>query len=913
MKPNSIDANIAFATSCSRYLQRILSANPHLRPILAANLPGPLTSEAMLALLPASLTEDSIKPALRQLRMQVMAHLICRDLGGMASLEEVTQTMTSLAEIAVTTALSVHESALANRHGTPRNTLGEAQSFICIGMGKLGGCELNVSSDVDFIFVYPEDGETDAGQPNSPATGQLLSNCEFFTRLGRRLIDSLSELTGDGFVFRVDMRLRPNGDSGPLVASFDMLETYFISQGREWERYAWIKARPMSGHQHEALEAIRRPFVFRKYLDYGAINAMRELHAQIRREVSRKDMADHIKLGPGGIREIEFIAQVFQLIRGGRDTGLQIRPTLSVLQQLATRKLLSQSSVQSLDTAYRFLRKLEHRLQYIDDAQTHRLPTNLADQAIIAATMGFASYEALLEELDSHRLVVSQHFDAVFGDPTRQGHAHAPLWQNIEDTPFAEATLRNLGYADAAQATQHLQALQRGTRYQHLAPSIRHRFDALVPQVIEAAARKARPDATLQRTLSLLETISRRAAYLALLQQYPVALQRLCDMTGASSWAASYLTRHPILLDELLDESLLHSAPDWQTFEHELRSQLDALEPDTERQMDVLREQHHTQVFRLLAQDLAGSLSVETLADHLTRLADILLQATLEACWRKLNRRHTDTPNFAVIAYGKLGSKELGYASDLDIVFIYEDDHPDAGETYARLAQRVLTWLSAQTSAGQLFETDTRLRPNGESGLLVSSFDAFAEYQQQRAWLWEHQALTRARICAQLANPSGASTPIETRFESLRSRILTRKRDWQMLCCDVLDMRNKMHEAHPAHAGSFDLKQDSGGLIDVEFIVQTLILGHAQAQPQLTGNLGNIALLRLAGEVQLIPAELALACGNAYRELRRLQHQLRLNEESLRVPNDTLAIEQNAVRQLWHLLFGAINQTQKQD
>jgi glutamate-ammonia-ligase adenylyltransferase len=482
------------------------------------------------------------------------------------------------------------------------------------------------------------------------------------------------------------MRLRPNGDSGPLVASFDMLENYFITQGREWERYAWIKARPMCGTRGGDLASVARPFVFRKYLDYGAINAMRELHAQIRREVARRDMIDNIKLGPGGIREIEFIAQVFQLIRGGRDKALQIRPTLPVLARLGERGILDDATVRELAAAYRFLRNLEHRLQYLDDAQTHTLPTGPEDQALVARAMGAASYGALLEELDDHRANVSRHFEAVFADPNRQGHELAAVWQSCDNGGEAAQELARLGYAEAGAAARRLAGIRSGNRYQQMPAGIRERFDALVPRLIEAAAERPNPDETLARGLDLLEAISRRAAYLALLQQYPQALQKVAQLVGASSWAAGYLTRHPVLLDELLDARLLESAPDWAAFRAQLGQDLDGHEPDTERQMDLMREAHHAQVFRLLLQDLEGLLSVERLSDHLSELADIMLDLTLKLVWRKLLKRHCEAPRFAVIAYGKLGGKELGYASDLDIIFLYDDDHPDAPETYAKLA-----------------------------------------------------------------------------------------------------------------------------------------------------------------------------------------------------------------------------------
>ncbi len=703
------------------------------------------------------------------------------------------------------------------------------------------------------------------------------------------------------------MRLRPNGDSGPLVCSFEMLENYFVTQGREWERYAWIKARPLTGSgggngaggRWDELEAIRRPFVFRKYLDFGTINAMRELHAQIRQEVAKKDKADNVKLGPGGIREVEFIAQVFQLIRGGRDPALQIKPTLAVLRMLADNGTLAAEAVAELSAAYEFLRRVEHRLQYIDDAQTHMLPTGDDDRARVARAMGFGSFEGLLVELDDHRANVARHFEAVFADPNRGEHKLAGMWRGAGGEEQGEE-FANLGYKNPREAATRVAALREGPRYQQLAASIRDRFDALVPQLIQAAAEMPNPDATLSRSLDLLEAISRRAAYLALLQQYPQALRKVAELVSSSSWAAEYLQRHPILLDELLDPRLLDVLPDWSGVRRQLAVKLEELEPDTERQMDLLRETHHAQVFRLLAQDVAGLYTVERLADHLSELADILLDAALGRAWLKLQKRHVEAPKFAVISYGKLGGKELGFASDLDLVFLYDDPAPEAGENYGRLGTRLNTWLSAQTAAGQLFETDLRLRPNGESGLVVSSMESFRKYQLESAWVWEHQALTRARF-------SAGDPAVGEAFEKIRCEVLCQRRDLEKLRADIVEMRQKMMDSHGTRGDLretvFDLKHDPGGLVDVEFIVQYLVLGYSHAHRELTGNKGNIALLKMAADAGLIPAELAETVRNAYRDYRRMQHGLRLNGTKARVAPEEVGDRVTAVRELWRQVF----------
>ena len=790
--------------------------------------------------------EAAFKRRLRRLRERVLLRTMARDLAGAADLAEVCAAMSDFAEACLLAALE---------------WLGE-RKLVVVAMGKLGGRELNVSSDIDLVFTHPgaKDGAFDP---------------ERLERTGRRLIALLADVTEDGFTFRVDMRLRPYGDSGALVSSYEALEAYFVAQGREWERYAWIKARAVSGAEPDrrALEHIVRPFVYRKYLDYGTLQAMRRLHAEVRRDVARRELAEHVKLGPGGIREIEFIVQALQLVRGGRDPELTERATLKVLRLLSRKNLLPQRAAMELADAYVFLRNVEHRLQYLDDAQTHELPAQAEERARLAQMAGHADWESFAAVLNSHRAAVTRHFQAVFADPS--GEAEAKAWP---DHP-------------------RLAALRTGQRYAQLPDDSRCRLDALIPALAQAAASTPDPEATLTRGVDLLEAIARRAAYLALLAERPEALERVARMISASSWAAEYVTLHPLLLDELLDDRLLYAAPDWLEFERALRAALAAAGDDVERQMNAVREQHQAQLFRLLAQDLAGLLGVETLADHLSKLADVVLQASLEACWAQLATRHRERPRFAVIGYGKLGGKELGYASDLDIIFLYDDDAERAPENYARLAQRYNNWLTLRTSAGALFDTDLQLRPSGSSGLLVSSVAAFAEYQRHAAWAWEHQALTRARYCA-------GDKAVGDSFEQIRKAILERERDPAALARDVLAMRERLHRAHPNRSGQFDLKHDAGGMIDIEFTVQYLVLAHAHRHPELTANLGNIALLGIAASLALIPAALAEDCRAAYREFRRLQHRLRLNgERYARVPDEQVAPRAAAVRGLWQFVF----------
>jgi glutamate-ammonia-ligase adenylyltransferase len=874
------------ALDFSRYAKQLLHRQPELKNSLLINLHAPFTVQQMRVLLNPVQNEVELFRTLRDLRGQVMLRLIVRDLCALADLSEVTRTTTSLAEETLSFALTHLNAWMQQDYGIPMGSDSrEPQELLVIGMGKLGGGELNVSSDIDLVFVYPEEGDTVG--PHS------ISNHEYFDRLCRRLIAAISAMTDNGYVFRVDTRLRPYGEGGPLAVSFAMLENYFITQGREWERYAWIKARVVCGNRGEELMQLARPFVFRKYLDYAAFNSMRGLHGQVRQEVQRRDMSENIKLGPGGIREIEFLAQVFQLIRGGRESELRIRPTLAVLEKLVGLNLLPEQAAGELRDAYIFLRNLEHRLQYLDDDQTQSLPNNEQDRALIAKAMGFDSFEAFLQQLDTHRARVSLHFEQVFAAPQITSHPLLALWEGTITDEEAVKHLTGIGYRDPQQIVLRLKNIRHSSRYRQMPATTQSRLDALMPAIIEAAAPFG--DAALERLLLLTESIGRRESYLALLLEYPQALQSLAKLCGASSWAAQYLAQHPLVLDELLDVRTLYSPPDWPRLQAALSAQL--LEADIEQQMDILRQFHYAQVFRLVAQDLAGLLALETLSDHLSDLADLILKWVLRLCWEGLRLKHRDEPYFAIIGYGKLGGKELGYASDLDLIFLYDDEHPEAQAVYARLAQRINTWLTSYTAAGILYDTDLRLRPDGASGLLVSGIAAFSEYQRLHAWVWEHQALTRGRFVA-------GNQQVGNRFEAIRKEVLCAKRDLAKLRSEILNMRSKMLEAHPNTSGLFDIKHDRGGIIDVEFIVQYLVLGHAHVHPVLTGNIGNLALLKLAAELKLLPADLTEQVRNGYREFRRLQHGLRLNNEKYtRVEASAVKEQREAVLTLWDRVF----------
>ncbi|MDB5904511.1 MAG: glutamate-ammonia-ligase adenylyltransferase, partial [Betaproteobacteria bacterium] len=825
------------AAHFSRYVRRLIAADSDL--VRRAEFDSAWNPDRMRARLDAAASAGApLARAVRELRKDVMLTLIARDLSGAAGLQEVIATSTALAETTIQAATDQIHRELVEQYGEPRGESGgdaggAVQQLHVVGMGKLGGGELNVSSDIDLILLYPEEGETDG-----PRT---LSNHEFFIRLARKLSAVLSEMTEDGYVFRVDLRLRPYGDGGPLVSSFDMLENYLITQGREWERYAWIKGRVLTGDRGAELMDMVRPFVFRRHLDYSAFESMRDLHRQIRIEVERRDIADNIKLGPGGIREIEFIVQLFQLIRGGRDAPLRRQPTLAVLPLLAERRLLTQEAVDELTSAYVFLRNLEHRLQYLDDQQTHALPKSAEDRELIADSMGCADYAALRLTLEAHRDRVTRQFNETFVASSQQPDALAQAWHDAAGETEGAAvpdSLAKLGFANPAEVQRRLAAFRQGSRYRQMPAGSQARLARLIPLTLAAAAAQPNRDAAAQRMVELLDSVSRRESYLALLEQYPQALARVAELMSASPWAAQYLTQHPILLDELLDTRSLYDTPDWTALAAALRRELSDAEGDVEKQMDLLRHFKHVQTIRLLAQDLAGTLPLEKLSDHLSDLASTILKIVVDLAWQGIKQRHRETPAFSVVGYGKLGGKELGYASDLDLVFLYADPAPEAPENYARLARRINHWLTSMTSAGLLYETDLRLRPDGASGLLVSTVDAFREYQTLHAWPWEHQALTRARFVA-------GDASIGRAFEAIRIAILRQPRDLAALEAAVIEMRRKMLDAHPNASGLFDLKHDPGGIIDVEFIVQYLVLGCAHAHEALTGNIGNLALLKL--------------------------------------------------------------------
>ncbi|MEN4921958.1 bifunctional [glutamate--ammonia ligase]-adenylyl-L-tyrosine phosphorylase/[glutamate--ammonia-ligase] adenylyltransferase [Achromobacter spanius] len=919
---------LAPALAWSGHLRRRLDAHPDLAAWLAGAVQHPVTPAVMeqwqteLAgpAAPAVLPVDACRMVLRKLRERVFSVLIVRDLTGQADLEEVVGAMTTLADMAVAAAYRSVAADLASVHGVPRDpATGKPQEMLIVGMGKLGGCELNVSSDIDLIMLYGEEGETDGPR--------RISHHEFYGRLTRRMMPVLSEVDANGQVFRTDLRLRPDGDSGPLAWSLDALEHYLIGQGREWERYAWLKARLMpaqafegsdSAAQARQLESLRVPFVYRKYFDFDALAALRALRERIRQDWQRRamarsgiDSANNIKLGDGGIREIEFVVQLAQLIRGGRMPALQKRGLLEALHAERLAGLVPEDDARRLEDAYRFLRRTEHALQYREDEQTHLLPGDPAQRAGLAAALGL-SPDDFERTLAGHREFVSQTFRNVFrmvgmgeeDSASTTGGADAAAGQDEPDSESELSEQIRQAFGDDAQdLLRRAETLSGSHRVRSLPESSRRRMEVLLPAALRAALQTPAPREAAVRLFDLIEKIAQRSAYLALLAEYPDTLARVARMVAASPWAAQYLTQHPLLLDSLIDWRTLFEPLDFAQIARQLTADLDACRlpdgaPDIERQMNLMRDVQRQASFQLLAQDLEGELTVEKLADQLSALADLLLTETIRRAWPLVNKVEGAEPHFAVIAYGKLGGKELGYASDLDLVFLFDDPREDAAEVYAKLGRRMTSWLSTMTSSGRLYEVDLRLRPDGDAGLLAVSMEAFEQYQHKHAWAWEHQALTRARHAAGDAQVGAA-------FEKIREDILVLPRDAAALREEVLAMREKINAGHPNSSDRFDLKHDRGGMVDVEFVTQYLVLSQAGTHPVLVRNLGNIALLRLAGEAGLIPPELASRSGNAYRTLRRVQHQLRMQGvEKARVAPDQLQEERAAVKELWAAVLG---------
>jgi glutamate-ammonia-ligase adenylyltransferase len=866
--------------------------------------------------------EADFMRALRQLRRRELVRIAWRDLTGAAPLAETLAELSALADGAIAAALVFASGSLAARYGTPRSARGEAQELVVVGMGKLGGGELNFSSDVDLVFLYPEGGETDGAR--------TVANEEYFTRLGQALIRLLDARTPDGFVFRVDMRLRPLGEPGPLAMNFAAFEDYLQQHGRDWERYAWVKARAITGTERYGglYDEAVRPFVYRRYLDYGVYESLREMKALIAREVERRELKDNVKLGPGGIREIEFIVQSLQLIRGGSEPALRSPSLQAVLPRLAGAKLLAPAAVAELAEAYEFLRRVENRLQMADDAQTHELPEDAAGRARLATSMGFADWHSFSAALDARRRAVTARFDAVVLG--RGAPGQAPPAAPLDSLWSAEASLsgiadeaRRAGLAEPEAAARVLLELRQSAYFRRLDQFGRRRLATLMPRVLAAVARveagaAAQGPPVLARLLRIIEAIGGRTAYLALLNENSQALERLVEACRMGDYLARQVAAHPLLLDELLDARVFEALPDRAQFAEELAARLEHAGFDEELRVDALRQFRRAAVFRVAMLDLAGRLPLMQVSDRLTDVAELILGQALMLAWSHTAERYGEPQcdeagnrravRVGIAGYGKLGGMELGYASDLDLVFLH--DASCAGQTsgtrpadnevfFLRLAQRLLHLLTVHTAAGRLYEVDVRLRPSGKGGHAFTPIGAFEDYERREAWTFEHQALLHSRWVA-------GDARLGSEFARVRRDVLAGAVRRETLREDVLAMRERMRAEHGrAREGQFDLKHDRGGIADIEFLAQYWVLKHVREHPPLATFSDTIRHLESVGSAALVDHRVIDRLVNAYRAYRKAAHHLSLEHLPALVDTGEFAAERATVAGLWERVMVA--------
>jgi glutamate-ammonia-ligase adenylyltransferase len=907
----------------SRFVQRIRRRYANELALLPAGLPRRETITALIEALRSG--GRALPSAMRVARQLVLERLAVLDVEHNAAMADITCAMTELAESTLDLALAHAQAELDARHGAPRNAAGERIDFWVVGMGKLGARELNVSSDIDLVYVYEEDGQTDGTVGTASITAY-----EYFAQLAKALYALIGETTEDGFVFRLDLALRPNGKSGPPCVSLAMLEEYLQVQGREWERFAWLKSRVVAPQasvksgRAVALRSLVTAFVYRRYLDYGVFEGLRQLHAKVREEAQRRaagrpERANDVKLSRGGIREIEFIVQLLLVVRGGQFPEIRTRSTLKALGRLAAGGLMKPESAARLAECYEFLRRVEHRIQYLDDQQTHLVPTQDGDLGWIARSLGLTCKHAvdhaenaceLLDRLCEVREFVATEFDALLHD----GRAPAPKPSSGGCKGCGGASTKAIdsdAFIDTLpdELAERVKRWRDQPRLQMLRDESKLRLARLVHRAANAVHDGRCTMEAATRFVDWIEPLLRRESYLAMLVERPEVQNRLLRLLGLARWPMRYLMQHPGVIDELADERLLVGRFEPAEFVHELEERHKAWErsgqADEESLLDTLRRAHHAEVFRTLVRDVEGHITVEQVADDLSALADAVLAVAIRWAWRHLKQAHRDMPRLAVIAYGKLGGKELGYGSDLDVVFLYDAaDEPDAdraAEVYGLFVRKLINWLTLRTSAGELFDIDTALRPNGNSGLLVTSLASFESYQTGRgsntAWTWEHQALTRARWCAGWAE-------LAPRFDAVRTQVLCAPRDPEALRREVQAMRAKVRDAHPVRDGRFDLKHSAGGMMDVEFAVQYLVLAHGAIHRGLLDDVGNIALLQRAQEAGLLPDHVGSRAADAYRELRRAQHRARLDERPTQLDADAFGPQRDAVLALWRAVFG---------
>jgi len=923
----AIQSSLPYVWACSAFVADACLRDPGLLEWLATE--GRLREDDDLpiyeaaieaATQPGALEDPAFMSALRVFRRRHLARIAWRDLAGYATIDTVLFELSALADACIRAAARHATITLSRRHGRPIGSDGTDLPLLVLGMGKLGGGELNFSSDIDLILLFPEHGETSGTRP--------LEHEEFFTRVGKRVAQLLGTPTDDGFVYRVDLRLRPFGDSGPLAVSFDAIEDYLQQHGRDWERYAYVKARPVFGEDgfEELYRNVLRPFVYRRYLDFGVFESLRAMKELIAREVERRELQQNVKLGPGGIREIEFIVQAFQLLRGGGNPKLQTRRLLVALPQLAGQKLLSSAAVAELQEAYRYLRRVENRLQEWNDEQTHELPTDAHARARLALAMGLPDWDALVRELQVHRDRVSAHFRRAVFAPAQSADDEATE-QSLEHVldPELDAVRRReaLSGLDAPQHVEaileQLQRLSDSTYYRRLDATGRRRLQVLLPRLLRAIVRLPNADTTLARVLNVIERIGGRTVYLALLNENPKARARLLELCADSRFLADQIAAFPLLLDELLDDRLFESTPTRAELEEELHTRMGASNADDpEDQVDVLRQFQRAAMFRIAVPDLTGRLPLMKVSDRLTDLGELIVQEALDLAWQQISARHgvplcdsgdgqVRQAGMIVVAYGKFGGIELGYGSDLDLVFLHDSSGEmqrtagpqvvENGVFFLRLVQRLVHLLTVHSAAGRLYEVDTRLRPSGKGGLLVQSIEGFADYQRSEAWTWEHQALLRSRAVA-------GGKALRQRYEALRVDLLRSAVRRVTLRDDVRSMRERMRaELSKSKPGEFDLKQDAGGITDIEFLAQYWALLWADRYAELVTYSDNIRQLESCASICLVPQATVDVLTQAYRTYRQRLHHLSLEGESNIAPAAEFAPTRAAVGAVWQAVM----------
>jgi len=895
--------------------------------------------QTAIAIFSTSDNFNTLSKQLRLFRNQQLFHIAWRDIGG-AALNETMLNLSQLADICIQHSLQWLHHNLKKDFGTAVDNDGQEMKMLVIAMGKLGAYELNFSSDIDLIFVFPGHGKTIGGK-------RCITHNEYFIKLGQQLIKLLNETTAYGFVFRVDMRLRPFGKSGPLAISIDAIEDYYAVHGREWERYALIKARTITGNtaDQENLQQRLRPFIYRRYIDYSVFESLREMKEMISRQVKQKHLEHNIKLGAGGIREIEFLAQAFQLLRGGKETEFQQRKVQLIIPLLAQKQIISNSIAKDLIKAYQFLRNTEHRIQEVNDQQTHNLPVSPYSRTRLAFSMGFNHWEDFSAQLKVHRTAIQDNFLQLFQTPAANSlQAHLELhnldilWleyleqiDNVEVNTTIEASnkaikiLKKSGFNNENDMLKLLLSFRQSSSYRKMTSNARGRLNQLMPIVLNILAKNNSNQVstinhynTLKRLLAIFESTCRRSVYLSLLIENPMALSQLIKLCAASIWISKELTKTPALLDELLNPQILYSPLNFNDLiaDFQLRMENIAID-DVEQQMEILRQFKLTHVLRVAAADITGSIELMQVSDYLSWIAEAILQQVINIAWfdtiKKLKKSELNIDNkaqveqdisyaspgngFAIIAYGKFGGYELGYASDLDLVFVFDDNLENKTHFFTRLCHRIMFILGTRTYSGLLYECDMRLRPNGNSGQIVTSLKAFKKYQLEKAWLWEHQALCRARVVA------GDNALIE-QFSKIRQQILCQPRERQNLQKWIIEMRKKMHQSlAKKQTGMFDIKQSIGGMIDIEFIVQYLILLHAREYPEIVEFSDNIRLINSLQNKKIITPEIENNLAEIYKLYRTCIHHQSLQELPPITTIDTFFKEQQLIKQYWEKIL----------